>query len=438
MSSKKFVIHWFRRDLRTHDNHALHEALQSGFRVKPIFIFDDKILTALPQEDKRVHFIHNSVAELKRTFQQVGGDVQIYHGDPIRIWKQLGEDKNLEAVFTNRDYEPYATARDKEIYALLQEKGVSFKEFKDHVIFDKNEILSLQQTPYTVYTPYMKMWKKSLDPIHHLRDYEINLSTENTWQCKPQEMPSMAVLGFKSTTLPNIPQSLDSLEIEAYEKTRDLPFLDSTTRIGTALRFGNVSIRQAVKWALEENETFLNELIWRDFFSQVLYNFPKAAVQPFRPKYSEIPWLNNEEDFQKWCEGKTGFPIVDAGMRQLNETGFMHNRVRMITASFLVKDLLINYRWGEAYFAQKLMDYDLASNNGNWQWAAGTGCDAAPYFRVFNPTAQQEKFDPEFKYIKKWVPEFGTPSYPEPMVDHQMARERCIETYKKGLALFES
>ncbi|MXV38552.1 deoxyribodipyrimidine photo-lyase [Flavobacteriaceae bacterium Ap0902] len=434
-----YAVHWFRRDLRLEDNHALYEAIESGLKVKCIFILDTNILSQLTENDKRVPFIYNRLEEIQNELKSIGSDLWVYVGKPLEILQKLTEDENLKMVFTNRDYEPYAQKRDKAVYELLEDNDISFKGFKDQVIFDKDEILTQNGTPYTVYSPYMRKWKATLelDQVNYLQEFKIELNKENFLTSNQPTFPTLEFIGFKETELPDLPLNLKNAEIKDYDEVRDIPSLDATTKIGTALRFGTFSIREAVKYAIKENETFLNELIWREFFMQILYHFPKVQNHAFRDKYEGIAWRNNEEDFKLWCEGKTGYPLVDAGMRELNATGFMHNRVRMITASFLVKDLLIDWRWGEAYFGQKLMDFDLSSNNGNWQWAAGTGTDAAPYFRIFNPASQQKKFDPDFKYIQKWVPEFGTEDYPNEIVDHKEARERCLTAYKKAISKFE-
>ncbi len=424
-----YVIHWFRRDLRLTDNVALHKALNSELPVQCIFIFDENILQHLPKDDKRVNFIYQRLIYIKNELNKVGGDLMVYVGKPVVIWEEISKDPQLKAIYFNKDYETYARNRDNSVYKFLKQKGIEVNGYKDQVIFEGMEIETQNHEPYKVYTPYSKQWKKNLTE-NATQNYEITLSEKVIYQRKSNKLLPLKEMGFKEVELPNIPLNLNGISVKDYDKNRDIPAKDDTTKIGTALRFGTMSIRQAVKHALKENETFLNELIWRDFFSQILFNFPYVEKGAFRDKYNHIPWRNNEQEFKKWCRGETGFPMVDAGMRELNQTGFMHNRVRMITASFLVKDLLIDWRWGEAYFAEKLMDFDLASNNGNWQWAAGTGCDAAPYFRIFNPESQQQKFDPNFTYIKKWIPEFGTAEYPNPMVDHKMARERCLNAYK--------
>ncbi|MFT7421097.1 MAG: deoxyribodipyrimidine photo-lyase, partial [Arcticibacterium sp.] len=317
--------------------------------------------------------------------------------------------------------------RDKEIEELLFKENITFKSFKDQVIFEGHQVLKDDSSPYTVYTPYKNKWRskftlKSLDSCFS--------ENENNYFIQKSALPSLEEFGFKSSDIQVNKFILEDLD--NYQEERNIPYKDATSYLGPHLRFGTVSIR-SIALKLHNNETFLNELVWREFFMQILYNFPKVVTANFKAKYDNIAWRNNMEDFERWCEGNTGYPMVDAGMRQLNATGYMHNRVRMITAGFLCKHLLIDWKWGEAYFAKKLLDYELASNNGNWQWSAGTGCDAAPYFRIFNPTEQIKKFDKELKYIKKWVPEFQSFSYAAPMVDHKFARERALSTYKIGL-----
>lgn len=427
--NNSYVIHWFRRDLRLEDNTALAKATEQSFPVKCIFIFDTQILEELPKNDRRVSFIHKQLARLKEQLRQKGSELNIYHGDIVAIWEELAKDKELKAVFTNRDYEPYARERDAEIKQILGAKDIELNSFKDQVIFEKNEIVTQAGKPYSVYTPYSKMWKSKLAPVN----LDLKQVNDNFLQYRGDEMPSLQDLGFEPMCLEEIPVSLPICIDEDYANSRDYPALDSTTHLSTALRFGTLSIRQLVLYAQKTNETFLNELIWREFFMQILWNYPEVVTKSFRPKYEGIEWINNEADFEAWCRGETGYPIVDAGMRELNATGYMHNRVRMITASFLVKHLLIDWRWGEAYFAEKLLDYELSSNNGNWQWVAGCGTDAAPYFRIFNPESQQKKFDAAMRYVHKWVPEYGTPSYPQAIVDHKFARERCLAAYKEAL-----
>lgn len=422
------AIHWFRRDLRLEDNTALFAALDSGYKVLPIFIFDEHILEHLPPNDARVSFIHQQLDRLNDLLIAKGSGLLVKHGAPTSIWKNLLQEFDVKAVFTNKDYEPYAIQRDTEIKALLEKNNVEFQSFKDHVIFEENDILKGDGKPYTIYTPYKNQWLKKLNSTH--TESRATPNWENLYQ-ETFELLPLTSIGFQKSTV--VVRDTEFSRLTEYADTRDIPTEDSTSYLSPHLRFGTVSIRHLVQQFRDGYEVFLSELIWREFFIQILWHFPKVVAQNFKAKYNGIEWRNDEAEFEKWCNGKTGYPIVDAGMRQLNETGYMHNRVRMITASFLCKHLLIDWRWGEAYFAEKLLDFDLASNNGNWQWVAGTGCDSAPYFRVFNPTEQQKKFDASFEYVKKWVPEFGTENYPNPMVEHKMARIRALETYKVGI-----
>jgi deoxyribodipyrimidine photo-lyase len=428
-------IFWFRRDLRLEDNHGLFKALQSKQSVLPIFIFDSDILDKLPEDDARVNFIFDTLQSMKQYLkEEYHSDIACFYGKPLEVFKKLVNTYSIESVFTNHDYEPYATNRDGIIKEFLLTKNISFQTFKDQVIFEKNDIVKSDGKPYVVYTPYMKQWK-NLFNNKQLKKYdsESNLSRLakhiNVVDCDLSEM------GFKKSSQKIKNYTLTPLLIQTYEATRNFPSKDSTSRLGPHLRFGTTSIRNIVRRAVkEENEIFWQELIWREFFMQILWHFPHTATESFKPKYDRIVWRNNETEFKAWCDGKTGYPLVDAGMRQLNKTGFMHNRVRMLVGSFLCKHLLIDWRWGEAYFAEKLHDYEMASNIGNWQWVAGCGVDAAPYFRIFNPTTQIDKFDKKLEYIKKWVPDFQELSYPAPIVDHKMARERCLKTYKEALA----
>lgn len=423
----KINVFWFRRDLRLEDNAGLDHALKSGNKVLPVFIFDTEILDLLQDKsDKRVDYIHQALNSLDKELKIYNSGLKTYYGKPIDIFKQLTEEFEIDTVFCNRDYEPQAIKRDKQIADFLQKNEVGFLDFKDQVIFEKNEILKSDQSPYTIFTPYSKKWKENLQSVEEYRS-----DSNNFIQLKgSSEILSLEDIGFNKTEVIFIKPSLDRKIIDSYRQYRDFPALDHTTHLGIALRFGTISIRKCVKFALEHSDTWLNELIWREFFMQILFHFPYVVTHCFKKKYESINWRNNEEEFKAWCEGKTGYPIVDAGMRELNETGFMHNRVRMIVASFLTKHLLIDWRWGEAYFAQKLLDYDLSANNGNWQWAAGCGCDAAPYFRIFNPEEQTKKFDKNLVYIKKWLTNYDQPA---PLVEHKFARERALETYKKAL-----
>lgn len=430
---KEVFIFWFRRDLRLDDNAALYHALHSGKPVLPIFIFDEIILSKLENKhDKRVDFIHRTLTELRLELRKLGSDLLVFHGTPLEVYEKLTSEYTVKSVFTNHDYEPYAQERDLEIAALLNEKGVSFQTFKDQCIFEKDELLKDDGKPYTVYTPYSKKWKAKLNAFY-LKSYPTEKYFSNFLKFQADSFPSLEEMGFEKTDV-SIPSADFELSIiKNYHNTRDIPSLQGTSRLSVHLRFGTISIRKLAKLALETNEKFLNELIWRDFYMMILWHFPHVVEGAFRPAYDKIEWEHNEQHFEAWCKGETGYAIVDAGMRELNETGFMHNRVRMIVASFLTKHLLLDWRWGEAYFAEKLLDFELSSNNGGWQWASGSGCDAAPYFRVFNPYLQTEKFDPELKYIQKWVPEFQELTYPQPIVDHKFARQRAIDRYQKAL-----
>lgn len=428
-------IFWFRRDLRLDDNVGFYEALKSDCPVLPIFIFDSEILDKLPKEDARVTFIHHTLQNMRTAVQnEHDSSIAMYHGKPMEVFKQLIKDYTIKSVFTNHDYEPYAKKRDDEVNELLTENNIEFKTFKDQVIFEKNEVVKGDGKPYVVYTPFMKIWKEKFK-THNLEIFYTNSYLDNL--VKHSRLPNLTLpdIGFSESEQKIADYTVTPTLIQDYEATRNFPAKDSTSRLGPHLRFGTVSIRKMVKKAIaEKNEIFWQELIWREFFIQILWHFPHTAKDAFKSKYDRIEWRNNEDEFKLWCAGKTGYPLVDAGMRQLNETGFMHNRVRMLVGSFLCKHLLIDWRWGEAYFAEKLHDYDMASNIGNWQWVAGSGVDAAPYFRIFNPTTQIDKFDKNLEYINKWVPDFQELTYPNKMVDHKMARERCLKTYKEAVS----
>lgn len=428
----KISIFWFRRDLRLKDNHGLFQALESGKKVLPIFIFDEDILDLLENKsDKRVDFIVQALQTLNSFLKSKNKGIKIFKGKPLEIYKKLTENYEIEAVYSNEDYETYAIKRDQEIADFLASKNINFHQFKDQVIFHKDEIVKADKKPYTVYTPYSKLWLNEFQKVD-LQGFPSEKKLDNLLEIPFEEL-KIEDIGFQKTDLTfEIPEA-DLHIIKTYEETRNFTAVKGTTQLGVHLRFGTISVRKLAKIAKENNLTFLKELIWREFFMQILYHFPKVVNHSFKPKYDAIPWENNAEFLEKWKAGKTGFPIVDAGMRELNATGFMHNRVRMITASFLIKHLLTDWRIGEAYFAEKLMDYDLSANNGNWQWCASSGCDAAPYFRIFNPDEQQKKFDPDFKYIKKWIPEFGTKYYPKPIVEHKKAREKVLKVYKEAL-----
>lgn len=430
----KVSIFWFRRDLRLQDNAGLFYALSSGIPVLPVFIFDTDILEKFEQKrDRRIDYIHQALFSINTELKAFQSALTICCGKPLQVFKNLSETYDIQAVFCNRDYEPEAIQRDTEIYRLLLFRNIPFRAFKDQVIFDRTDVMAYHGKPYTVYTPFSKKWKSQLLP----QDYKaFPLDGQAFFRKCFTAFPSLESMGYEKTDIIFTTPILDAAVIDDYEKYRDFPAMQRTTQLGMVLRFGTISIRKCVAFAVMHNQVWLNELIWREFFLQILYHFPNVVHQSFKPKYDNVRWRNNEQEFERWCSGTTGYPIVDAGMRQLNQTGYMHNRVRMVVAGFLCKHLLIDWRWGEAYFAQKLNDYDLAANNGNWQWAAGSGCDAAPYFRVFNPWLQTEKFDKNLEYVKKWVPEFGTDAYPEPIVAHGFARERALKTYGEALKDF--
>ncbi len=434
MTKSNITIFWFRRDLRLSDNAALWHALKSGLPVLPIFIFDKNILDQLQnKKDARVLFIHQTIAKLKEELEALSSSLLVFYGEPLEIFQKLLVRYKMKTVFANRDYEPYAQSRDQEIYEMLKLCNVDFKGAKDHVIFEKNEITKDDKKPYTIFTPYANKWKSTINQFY-LKPYPTQKYFKNFLQCTAFSLPTLAEIGFEDFKFAHFPDKKINLKIiKQYSQNRNFPALNGTTHLSLHLRFGTVSIRQLAKIALENDEQWLNELIWRDFYQMIIFHFPHSAKKSFKPAYDKIIWRKSNEDFQKWCNGKTGYPIVDAGMRQLNETGFMHNRVRMIVASFLAKHLLLDWRLGEKYFAEKLLDYDLASNVGGWQWAVGSGCDAAPYFRIFSPASQTEKFDAQHEYIKKWVPEFESKNYPQPMIEHKAARERCLWVFKEGL-----
>jgi len=427
------TVHWFRRDLRLHDNAALYHALNSGMPVLPLFIFDACILEDLQnKEDQRVSFIYETLAVLQTHLGEPGSSLLVMHGEPLQCFRQLLGQYAIGAVYANGDYEPYATARDTAIGNLLRASGIEFHTFKDHVIFEKDEVVKDNGEPYTIFTPYSRKWKQRLT-ASGLGNYPSEKFFHNLHRSPALSLPSLGDIGFTHTPVRVTPPTTNDAIMTNYHSTRDFPALEGTTRLSVHLRFGTVSIRDIAARALELNEVLLNELIWRDFYQAVLWHFPHVVSQSFKKEYDNIAWRNDPAEFDRWCAGETGYPIVDAGMRQLSQTGYMHNRVRMIVASFLCKHLLIDWRWGEAWFARLLLDFDLAANNGGWQWAAGCGCDAAPYFRIFNPALQTARYDPNMAYVRRWIPEFESPGYPRPIVDHAMARQRCIATFKKAL-----
>lgn len=420
---------WFRRDLRLEDNAGLHHALKAGCDVLPVFIFDKEILDKLDNKaDKRVDYFHQALSGMHKELKKHKSGLRVFIGKPLEVFKEITKDYKIGTVFTNTDYEPAAVKRDKEIKDFLEQKNIGFESFKDQVIFEKDEVVKKDGTPYTVYTPFSRKWKETLGS-GKIESFATDFS--HFLKYAAPKFPQLGDLGFKKTDITFHEPFPEKSVIDDYDRYRNFPGLDHTTRLGVALRFGTISVRKCVQFAREHNETWLNELIWREFFMQILHHFPKVVNHPFKEKYENIEWRNNEKEFALWCEGKTGYPIVDAGMRQLNETGFMHNRIRMVTASFLTKHLLIDWRWGEAYFAEKLLDYELSSNNGNWQWVAGCGCDAAPYFRVFNPSEQTKKFDKDHKYINEWLSEEDRNI--EPIVEHVSARKRALDVYGKAV-----
>jgi len=427
------ALFWHRRDLRITDNAGLFKALKSCQSVHAVFVFDQTILTHLPKNDQRVLFIYQNIKALKNAYQQLGSDLTVLYGDPLNVIPELAQKLEVSCVYTNRDYEPRAIERDQHVFEALKSMQIDFKGAKDQVIFEKGEVVKDDGKPYTIYTPYSRKWKAKLN-AYFLKSYPTETYLHNMAKKPATALISLEEMGFAADQTQHFPDNQTPIEVlKKYHLQRDTPSIAGTSRLSMHLRFGTISIRKLAREALQTNEKFLNELIWRDFYQMILFHFPQTTEKAFKPAYDHIVWENNETDFKAWCAGKTGYPLVDAGMRELNETGFMHNRVRMVVASFLTKHLLIDWRWGERYFAEKLHDFELASNIGGWQWAAGCGCDAAPYFRVFNPEAQQKKFDPNYLYIKKWVPEFGTAQYVQPIVEHKFARERILSRFKAAL-----
>jgi deoxyribodipyrimidine photo-lyase len=428
-------VFWFRRDLRLDDNAGLYHALKSGLPVLPVFIFDQEILHQLQdRDDARVTFIHQTIEELDKELQKYGSSLLVLYDKPIEAWASVLNNYKIAAIYTNHDYEPTAKTRDEAISALLGKHSIPFNTFKDQVIFEKDEVIKDDGKPYTVYTPYQRKWHQTLTPFY-LSSYPAKKYFLNFFKTSPFIIPTLQQIGFEKSKLEFPGKNYENF-IGGYAEKRDFPALEGTSHIGLHLRFGTVSIRELARTASTfQEKTWLNELIWREFYMMILHHFPKTADHAFKPAYDRIEWVNDEEQFKAWCTGQTGFRLVDAGMRELNATGYMHNRVRMVTASFLTKDLLIDWRWGERYFARKLMDYELASNAGGWQWSAGCGTDAAPYFRIFNPDSQLKKFDPQLAYVKKWVPEYADLStYPKPIIDHAFARQRCLKVFKQALA----
>ena len=433
-------LFWFRRDLRLNDNAGLYHALKSDFPVIPIFIFDTHILDNLPSKDARVEFIHNVLTDLDTQLQTLGASLQVYYGKPLEVWSDIIKEYKISEVYTNHDFEPYAISRDAAVKDMLVTNDVGFRTYKDHVIFEKDEITKADGLPYSVFTPYKNKWLAKVEDrrnekglSYYFKSYPTANYNDNFAKGITSKSVSLKKMGFEKTSIKVPSTDVAQSIIKKYEAQRNFPAIDGTSRLGIHFRFGTVSIREKARKAQHLSSVYLSELIWRDFYATILYYNPKVVTESYRTKYDRIEWLNNEKDFEAWKNGMTGYPLVDAGIRELNATGYMHNRVRMLVASFLTKHLLIDWRWGEAYFAEKLLDFDLASNNGGWQWASGSGTDAAPYFRIFSPMAQLEKFDKQRKYVRTYIPELGTDKYPQPIVDHKMARERCLATYKKAL-----
>lgn len=426
-------IFWFRRDLRLHDNRGLYQALRGQHPVLPVFIFDTNILDDLKnRRDRRVDFIHRQLQRLQQQLTSMGRSLLVMIGRPVAVFERLLQQWPIANVFTNQDYEPYARQRDAAVERLLRQNGIGFHSFKDHIILEAGQVVKEDGSPYVVFTPFSKKWKEIVTE-DDLRSLPSEEHLHNLMPLEPQPMPTLEELGFERTDLVIPPDSVSDALLRNYARLRDIPAADATSRMSVHLRFGTVSIRALMRQARSISPKYADELIWREFYSYILQHFPRVVTTSFRPEFDRIAWRNRPEEFAAWCEGRTGFPMVDAGMRQLNLTGYMHNRLRMVTASFLTKHLLVDWRWGEAYFAQQLLDFELASNNGGWQWAASCGVDGAPYFRIFNPAQQQMRFDPHGDYVRRWIPELDTPDYPQPMVDHAMARQRALDTYARYL-----
>jgi deoxyribodipyrimidine photo-lyase len=425
---QKVNVFWFRRDLRLNDNIGLNKALQGGLPVLPVFIFDKDILDKLrDKRDRRVSFIHRYLKNINEELNAKNSSIKVFHGKPLEAFKQLSDNFQINAVYTNHDYEPYAIKRDQEIADFCKSKGIGFLTFKDQVIFEKSEVVKPDGLPYTVYTPYSNKWKQHFELLGEVKPEPLS---KGDFLPMKFDFPRLSEIGFSEDDFDFPELKTDEQIIKDYHKFRDYPYMDKTSKLSVHLRFGTISIRALAVISKSLNEKFLNELIWREFFMQILYHFPRIVNEPFKERFKFFPWRNNEQEFELWKKGETGYPLIDAGMRELNETGFMHNRVRMVVANFLTKILLIDWRWGEAYFAEKLLDYELSSNNGNWQWAAGCGCDAAPFFRIFNPMIQIDKFDPEFIYIKKHITNFNPGNYIPPVTDYKLAVKRANDTYK--------
>lgn len=430
---KEISVCWFRRDLRLEDHAALYHALKGRYPVVPLFIFDQNILSRLSnKQDARLTFIHQTLETLNAKLNDLGSTFEFKYGTPEQAWAEILKAYDVKAVYVNHDYEPYARERDDALAEYLRSENIIFNTYKDQVIFEKNEITKADLKPYTVFTPYFRQWHQNLNPFY-LKAYPVAKYLDNLLAQPSKKIMSLSDMGFEKSTRP-FPSKDFSSKLQGYEDKRDFPAQDETTNIGVHLRFGTISIRAAAREAMAQKaEKWLSELAWRDFYMMILWHFPNTVNQSFKPAYDNIVWRNNETEFEAWCKGETGYPLVDAGMKQLNETGYMHNRVRMLVASFLTKHLLIDWRWGEAYFAEKLLDYDQASNIGGWQWACGCGNDAAPYFRVFSPDLQAKKFDPQNEYILRWAPGYKNQKHVQPIVEHAFARERVLKVFKDAL-----
>ncbi len=424
----RLTLFWHRRDLRIEDNCGLFNALEAHPNVQPFFIFDTDIINEFNHKpDRRLSFIYDTIAALKSEYQKHGADLWVLHGKPLDIINQLTKQHPVNALYCNTDYEPYATQRDQQIANFCKLNGIAFHAYKDQVIYEKSEIVKANGQPYTVFTPYKNQWLHVFSQ-QSLKIYQLNPLLQNLSKAIASPMPPKNEFGFIYTPHNVQKPNIEAATLQQYGLTRNALHLNGTSRVSVHLRFGTISIRSLVQKALKYPD-YLNELIWREFYMQWLWHYPQVVTQSFKPQYDKIAWNQRDNDFEKWCQGQTGYLIVDAAMNQLLQTGFMHNRARMIVASFLTKHLLTDWRKGEAFFARHLTDYELSSNVGGWQWAAGSGCDAAPYFRIFNPTLQAQKFDPHGAYIQQWNTNIQAP----PIIDHHFARQRCLSAYKKAL-----
>lgn len=421
---------WLRRNLRIEDNPIIQKAAKDDLPILLLFIFDKNILSKLAKDDARVDFIHRTLEKLRTQLQSYKASILCVHGFPDEIIRKLIKSVRINAIFHAEDFEPAAKLRDDKIKEIAQESGIAVYTALDHVIFHPSSVLNKQGRPYLVYTPYYRAWKEKF--VQNLDFLCQQKSNEFQGIEADFDIPTLKEIGFAPTPIALPQATVDRTLMETYKERRDFPAQDAASRLGLHLRFGTISpLQLALEAAKTTDDTFLKQLIWREFFIQIMYHFPESMNAAFKPAYRNMPWRFDEGQFDRWKAGQTGIPIVDAGMRELIATGTMHNRVRMIAASWLTKNLLIDWRLGERYFAEKLLDFELASNVGNWQWVAGTGVDAAPYFRIFNPHSQAKKFDPQGAYIRKWVPEFDSLTYTAPMIDYKASRERCLAFYKE-------